>query len=119
MKPGIYDFEAIKGTTFREVVTLKDAAGAAISFAGKTAVMQIRDAPGGALLFELNTVNQCLTLGTGGAVTLTVSAATSDALAPFEGVYLLALVTGTGVDRVVDPWLKGKFSLQDFITETV
>jgi len=114
MAAGVYNFSIEQGTTFRRVLTLRDADGNLINLTSHTARMQIRqEIESTQVMLSLTTSNGRITLGgVNGTVTLFISDADTAALSS-DGVYDLEIVSGSGeVTRI----LKGKVRLDQEVT---
>jgi hypothetical protein len=93
-----YDILIEQGATFSQLVTYKDN-GVAVNLTGYTARMQVRATlEAASALIELTTANSRIALGgAAGTITLTISAADTEALTSGRGVYDLELVSGSGI----------------------
>jgi hypothetical protein len=93
-----YDILIEQGATFSQVVTYKES-GVAINLTGYTARMQVRATlESASTLVELTTANGRIALGgAAGTITLSISAADTEALTSGRGVYDLELVSGSGI----------------------
>lgn len=93
-----YDILIEQGATFSQVITYKDV-GVAVNLTGYTARMQVRATIEAATaLIDLTTANGRIALGgAAGTITLSISAADTEALTAGRGVYDLELVSGSGI----------------------
>ena len=93
-----YDILIEQGATYSQVITYKDN-GVAVNLQGYTARMQVRATIEAATaLIELTTANERIALGgAAGTITLTISAADTEALTAGRGVYDLELISGSGI----------------------
>lgn len=97
-----------QGTTFRQKITLRGADGDPFDLDGWGARMQIRDHLHGPLVLDLTTDNGRVELGAEGQITLTLDAATTEALTVWgdyeQYVYDLELYRDDGgVEEVQRP----------------
>lgn len=98
------------GSTWRQTLIWKDAAGARISLAGFTAKMQIRPNYGETVIVELNTTNSRILLeqqsvdgSSVGVIQLYLTDEATAAIEPTEGVYdLLVISAGGEATRLVE-----------------
>jgi hypothetical protein len=93
-----YDLLIEQGATFSQVITYKDN-DVAVNLTGYAARMQVRATlESASTLVELTTANSRIALGgAAGTITLTISAADTEALTSGRGVYDLELVSGSGI----------------------
>ncbi len=93
-----YKLTIEQGATFRQVLTWKDASGAAVNLTGCTGRMQVRssiDSP--TVLLELTSANGGVSFGgAAGTVTLLVPAVQTAAITWLSGVYDLEVVFTDG-----------------------
>jgi hypothetical protein len=86
-----------------------------INISGYSARLQARRDYGSAIMAEFTTTNGRISLGgTSGIITISMSAADSAVLTPFEGLYDLELVSGVGAVYQV---MSGKFNVLAEVTK--
>lgn len=113
MAAAYYKIMVEQGSTWRRILTIKDANGV-VDLTGFTARMQVRETLGSpAPLFELTTGNGITVNGTAGQITLLIPADTSAAWTWRYGVYDLELVSAAAeVERL----LRGEFEVDREVT---
>jgi len=94
-----YDITVQQGATFILSIQARDSTGAILSLVGFTGDMQVRkSASDGTILMEASTANGRLTInGPGGVVTISVPAATTDAMTWESGVWDCEVTGPTGI----------------------
>lgn len=113
MVPGKYNMVCPQGSTFIKQLTYA-IDGVPVNLTGYTAKMQVRESHASpVVIVDLTTENSGITLGGSlGTITLTISAAVTEALVSKEYVYDLELISGANVYRLVE----GKFLVTPEVT---
>jgi hypothetical protein len=109
-----YNITINQGSTFRVVLTWKDASDNAINLTGYSARMQgRRTVESSTTIFSLTSGSGITLGGAAGTITIELSATATAALTPSSGVYDLELVSGAGdVTRLIE----GSFTVKSEVT---